>query len=74
MQTPLKLYTWSLPELVLTEPTFGAEVIGLLKDGLVPGKGEFVDCGSRLSTQQYFMRHTYFLALETLAGTCDSPL
>lgn len=72
MQTPLKLYTWSLPELVLTEPTFGAEVIGLLKDGLVPGKGEFVE--PRVSTQEYFMRHTYFLALETLAGTCDSPL
>jgi hypothetical protein len=66
VELPLKLYTWSLPELVLTEPTFGAEAIDVLKAGLVPGKGEFVE--PRLSTQEYFMRHSYFLALETLAG------
>lgn len=65
-QVSVKLFSWSLPELILTEPEFASRAIDLVKDLMAPGKQEFVE--PKFSTQAYYVRHTYFQALETIAG------
>ena len=61
----VQLYTWCLPELVLTEAAFATACVDHVRALLVPGKCEFVE--PRQTTREYYARHTYFSVLETIA-------